>query len=106
MANRKLANWSAALFIAAGMTACAAPRETAQAPGMIIKFHDDSKREGLLQQLAQRYQVTLGPGRPLALGAWVYPVTGSGSERDAFVAALGRAPEVEYAEWDGVVTTQ
>ncbi|TJZ65892.1 hypothetical protein [Chitiniphilus eburneus] len=97
--NRNLASWSSALFVAAGLTACAAPPAQDAAPGMIVKFRDDSKRETLLAQLAKRYRVQLGEGRQLALGSWVYPVAGEG--RDAFVAALLRTPEVEYAEWDG-----
>ncbi|GAA5786002.1 hypothetical protein GCM10007860_20610 [Chitiniphilus shinanonensis] len=99
--NRNLASWSSALFVAAGLSACATASAQSEAPGMIVKFRDDSKRESLLAQLAKRYRVELGAGRPLALGSWVYPVSGDG--RDAFVAALLRTPEVEYAEWDGRV---
>ncbi|HSC81367.1 MAG TPA: hypothetical protein VLC08_13510 [Chitinolyticbacter sp.] len=94
--------WWAAALAAVMISACASPVETG--PALIVKFRDDGRRESVLAEQASLHGVTLGQGRPLSLGAWLYPVTGRG--RDALLADLVKSPEVDYAEWDSLVTTQ
>lgn len=94
--------WGGLALATVVVTACASPVQ--DEARLIVKFKDDSRREAVLAEQASRHGVVLGQGRPLSLGAWLYPVSGQG--RIALLADLMQAPEVEYAEWDDLATTQ
>ncbi|XZG70560.1 hypothetical protein ACTSKR_01510 [Chitinibacteraceae bacterium HSL-7] len=94
---------TAAALLAAMLGGCAT-QVTAAERGLIIKFKDDSAREAVMQREAGEHRVKLGAPRAMALGAWVYPV--SGGEPDAFARELAADPAVDYVEWDDVATHQ